>query len=212
MKLVSFFSMILIFMQVNAKPPVKLITGDIILLEMSCQHCQVISKSTESNYSHSGVVIVDEYNRVQVAHANGYVHFQALNDFLNLSKKSSYKILRLHELEKMKSNRVNFNNFQERVRKDYLQYFDGKESDDTFRWNSYDHLGRPSYYCSEFITKLLNPYLNIKIPIAPMDFSENWDFWFKFFKADVPQGELGNSPSTFDSPNLCKTLFTKKGE
>ena len=56
------------------------------------------------------------------------------------------------------------------------------------------------------ITKLLNEFLNTKIPTEAMDFTENWDYWERVYDGNVPQGEPGNSPSTFALPTLSNFL------
>ena len=134
------------------------------------------------NFHFNNIVVTAMYNRIDID-----TSITGARPYDFLMKKYGEDILGLDQ-----TNIKIF--FEQKLRKSYFRTFNGAPFDPEYRWNNHDHVGRELYYCSEMITKLLNPFLKDKIPVRPMDFSGNWDFWHHYFLGDVPQGELGNSP------------------
>ena len=178
-------------------------TGDVILVELNCYGCTLIASTTDSRFSHSGVVIREE-REIYVAEALGDVHLLRLSDFLRRAK--SYEIYRNKEIAHLKI-AGRFQEFEDNFVKLY-QSFHGLPFDREYLWDNFDSVGREKLYCSEFLTKILNPFLSSKIPVEPMDFSENWEYWQEYFRGEIPQGKLGNSPATFSQSEDFFLIFS----
>jgi hypothetical protein len=84
----------------------------------------------------------------------------------------------------------------------------GAEYDHDFRWDNLGHDGREALYCSELVTKLLNPFLENDIPTKLMDYTQNAEAWSRYFRGNVPQGLPGNSPGDFERSSLFFEVAT----
>ena len=179
-----FWSLLLI---VSAQA-LELRSGDIILLPMKSYVCRLIETSTNTPFCHSGVVILDGNNRPFIAEALGTVRAVSVESFLARADRPP-QLFRPRELVGLDVNRQLLDIF--------IRDFYGAGFDHQYLWDNYDEQGRELFYCSEFITKLLNHLLNEKIPTHPMDYSVNYDFWFNYFHGEVPHDKEGNSPGDF---------------
>jgi hypothetical protein len=90
----------------------------------------------------------------------------------------------------------------------YQNTFDGILYDKDFLWNNFDETGREKMYCSEFISKFLQGFLGIELPLKRMKFDRNRDQWLVYFKGNPPDGMWGNSPGDFEKSDK----FFKAGE
>lgn len=155
--------------------------GDVILLDLDCYSCQKIEDETFGPYSHSGV-IVEVAGKKVVAQSLSKVHHVTIKAFLNFASKPA---LHLRPKEITPEQKTYLSEL-------YLQKYQGHLFDHDFLWDN------ETYYCSEFIYKLLNDAQVLNdLVAAPMDFSRNYDFWKIYFHGEPPQGELGISPNDF---------------
>ena len=159
--------------------------GDILLQPLHCWSCSLIQAQTKSEYSHIGVVIETNGKSVWVAESFFNVRKITLAEFKSKTQKqSSIKVIRpfyvAHKLSMY-----------------YQQFFHGLSYDNKFRWYNSDELGE-KIYCSELVYKLFK-MSGMHIPrINPMKFDINREHWERFFRGDIPDGELGISPEDFN--------------
>lgn len=176
--------------------------GDLILLPLDCYLCQMIEDETQSIFSHIGIIIRNREGKLMVAESWGKVRMVTISSFLIRSEKGqSCELYRSYQLDDLYSYKEFFNQFSAGISKLYFQKFQGLRFDSNFLWDNVDDQGKEKLYCSEFVTKILNSFLNDPITPYPMTFERNWQFWNRYFKGNVPQGELGNSPAFFEKSN-----------
>jgi hypothetical protein len=169
----------------------ELKAGDVLLISLNCYECRMIESETNSTFSHSGVVLFDENNNLKVAQSIGRIALFDLNTFLkNITKGSNISIYRSHNLE-------NGNVTHEKMLKLYKEKYEGIAFDRNYLWNNFDQNKKELLYCSEFIAKFLDNFLDEKTIPRPMTYKKHFDYWFNYFKGNVPEGELGNSPAEF---------------
>jgi hypothetical protein len=167
---------------------------------MNCYSCHIIESETGSPYSHSGL-LVREDNEWIVLEALEKVKKTPLETFKKYVRPGTKPHLyRLKEWEQEDQAR------NQKILNRFHESYDGRPFDRSYLWNNLAPNGDEFLYCSEMITKLLNEFLNTKIPTEAMDFTENWDYWEQVYDGHVPQGEPGNSPSTFALPTLSNFL------
>ena len=201
MKFLWFLLIVLIFnpalSTVKQDKVLRFLTGDIILLPLDCRVCEMIEDETGTPYSHSGIVINDEMGHPMVAEALGDVHLISVEEFLSrLPHGKEAMLFRSVELAYLYiEDEFDFYHYEQNLRRDYFERYHGLKFDSAYKWDNFDKDSRELLYCTEMITKLLNPYLTDKIPVKPMSFDRNWAFWSRYFLGKVPQGELGNSPA-----------------
>jgi len=181
-------------------------TGDVILLPLDCYSCAAIADEEQSEFSHSGVVILDENDEAWVAESLSKVKLVPLKDFLaRVAKGKNAVAYRAHELDLLYlygATGSEFDSFKARAREVFATKFRGLPFDRDFLWDNFNEQGQEKLYCSEFIAKFLNNFLRVKIQPYAMDFLRNWDFWLGYFNGNIPQGKLGNSPASFSRSNL----------
>lgn len=175
-------------------------TGDVVLLSLNCYECRVIESETESLFSHSGVVIVDEEGTTKIAQSLGSLdHFTYAaftknitpGTYVHVYRPREFKNLSATALELLEKNMLDV--FNERFR---FAPFDSK-----YLWNNFSKSGVELLYCSEFIAKFLDHFLKNKTITFPISYKKHFDYWTKYFKGPVPEGELGNSPASFSRDN-----------
>jgi hypothetical protein len=90
-------------------------------------------------------------------------------------------------------------------------YFDQKMNglsfDPYYLWDNVDEKGNELIYCSEMVQKTLNSALSTPLPTTKMDFTPNWDYWYRYYNGNVPQGAAGNSPGYLATVDDLITLF-----
>jgi len=55
--------------------------GDVVLLSLNCMECRVIESETNSLFSHSGIVVIDQDKKVTIAQSLGSVALYSFADF-----------------------------------------------------------------------------------------------------------------------------------
>lgn len=171
----------------------ELQSGDIVLISFNCYECRVIESETNSLFSHSGVVLREEDNTIFVAQALTQVRLSPLQEFLkNRTPGTKAYIYRSYELK----NRYDNLDVGKSMRDVFEKDFKGLPFDSKYFWNNFDEKGRELLYCSEFVAKFLDRFLSTPSIIFPLTYQKNYDYWFKYFKGHVPEGEMGNSPAS----------------
>ncbi len=160
--------------------------GDVILQPMRCYLCRLIEMHEESSFSHMGVVVDVEGERVWVAEALGVVRLVELGEFLQKGG-STREHLWLRPRESGPFPLL-------AAVKPWL----GAPYDHEFRWNNVAADGREKLYCSELVAKLLNLFLVDDLPTKTMDYSRHRTEWERYFRGQVPDGLPGNSPADFE--------------
>ncbi|WP_127716890.1 YiiX/YebB-like N1pC/P60 family cysteine hydrolase [Halobacteriovorax sp. HLS] len=187
-RLLLTISFVLSINALSAMPKLKV--GDIILLDLDCYSCQVIEDETNSRFSHSGVVISDG-RELYVAQSLSNVHHLKVNDFLRMTKKFIVKrpVVNIDRFKKYHWQVYKRNYYQ--LPFDYLYLWDDE-----------------SLYCSEFIYKFMNALIDFKnFEVAPMDFSNNWNYWEDHFGTTPPQDMPGISPEDFNKSKDFKLIY-----
>jgi hypothetical protein len=182
----------------------ELKVGDILLQPLDCWSCSLIEAQENTIYSHMGIVIQTSPT-VLVAEAQGTVRSLSLDVFRSKNQKGQNLSVRrfrsdsaVRYLESMKRTFLEF----------YKNDFEGLKYDKEFLWNNIDETGREKLYCSEMITKLLQGFMRIELPIKRMKFDRNREAWIKYFQGNPPDGKWGNSPADFE----LSELFYEVGE
>ncbi len=170
--------------------------GDVVLLSLNCYECRVIESETDSLFSHSGVVVVDENGRTRIAQSLGRLdHFSFAEFTKNITPKTFVHVYRPRELKNLSNEK---RALLEKVMMDvFNEKFKNAPFDSRYMWNNFNAQGVELLYCSEFIAKFLDHFLSLKTTIAPISYKKHYDYWLKYFKGQVPDGELGNSPASF---------------
>ncbi len=172
--------------------------GDILLQPLDCWSCSLIEAQEESTYSHMGMVL-ETQPEVVVIEALGKVRRMTLAEFnARTEKGQKLSVRRFRHPEAQAYLRKN----KEELKTLFATDFEGLLYDHDFLWNNFDEEGRQKLYCSEMITKLLQYFLNIELPIKRMKFDKNRDQWIKYFKGTPPDGKWGNSPASFENSEL----------
>lgn len=172
--------------------------GDILLQPLDCWACSLIEIEENTIYSHMGIVVSE--NPVLVAEAyHPAVRVISLEEYLAKTQKGQRNLV----LRFIKKNRSQGKKLLEEVRA-----FSGKKYDSLFLWDNVDEQGEELLYCSEFISKLMEPIWEVDLPIKRMHFVKNRDEWSRYFRGKIPDREWGNSPGDFERSNL----FYKVGE
>lgn len=183
--------------ELNSK---ELLTGDILLQPLNCWSCRLIEQQEDSEYSHIGIVIIDN-GKVKVAEAYGQVQLVSLADFLKKTHpEKSVKVRRLdHHF-------FNFENFETKI-KDSVNRFLGNPYDRRFLWENSIN-GKEAIYCSELVYKVIYPQVKFW-DLAPkiMLFDQNAQLWDRYFRGETPRGKLGISPEDFNKSRDFRTLW-----
>ncbi|MBY0517388.1 MAG: hypothetical protein K2P81_10790 [Bacteriovoracaceae bacterium] len=171
--------------------------GDVVLQPLRCYLCSMIETHERSIYSHMALVVQTE-PEVLVTESWGKVRVTSLSTFINKGDLTRpHLAIRLNE----------------EPPKDLMEAIlplIGSDYDHDFRWDNLGSDGREALYCSELITKVLNPYLQNQIPTKIMDYTENHEAWSRYFQGHIPQGLPGNSPADFERSPLFRPVATLK--
>lgn len=181
--------------------------GDVITLSLNCYECRMIESETDSAFSHSGVVVIDEQGRTRIAQSLGRLDHFSLAEFTkNITPGTKVSVFRPRE----------FNNLNPEARdvleKDMLTVFNEKYKnapfDSKYLWNNFNSKGVELLYCSEFIAKFLDHFLSQKTVPFPISYQKHYVYWMTYFKGVVPDGELGNSPASFSRDTRFEFIGT----
>lgn len=180
--------------------PSELKTGDLILLPLDCDLCELIRGEEKSDYSHIGVYL--EPN--QVLEAWGSVKSTSLSSFVN-RKKIAVPVL---------VKRPNFNVPTQRAKNIFEKIYSGLDYDSYFKWSRRPttiNRANKALYCTEFAYFFLLHFgHNVPRPKA-MHFEYNRDAWINYFSKLNPAGsppddEPGLSPGDFERFNGFENL------
>lgn len=193
-KLNYFFILFIVSLPLFA---LELKSGDVILISFNCYECRVIESETNSRFSHSGVILINQKSEIKVAQALGIVGLVSLQDFLkNKTPNTKAAIYRSKQIQ---------DNNKEDISNKMLSLFNanylGLKFDSKYLWNNIDEHGNELLYCSEFVAKFLDNFLSTSTAPYPLTYLKNYDYWFKYFKGNIPEGELGNSPQSLANDN-----------
>lgn len=199
----SFLFISLLLFSINSKAR-DFRSGDVILVPLYCYSCPIIEDETNSDYSHSGVVI-KENNEIYVLESLGQVKATKLKEFLGRvrpgRKAGLFRNKELELLNNAKLNRKLISNFKKN--------FEGLPFDSNYLWNNFDEQGREKLYCSEFVTKFLNQFLKRKVGKSVMTYNRNRAFWKKYFAPNpIPIGKIGNNPGHFQRHSMFYKVRT----
>ncbi|MBM4251483.1 MAG: hypothetical protein FJ146_05895 [Deltaproteobacteria bacterium] len=203
--------------KVYALPDFPLQSGDVILLSLDCYVCKAISRTTDSPFNHSGLVLDvvrsaeganyrDAY--VMVAQALGTTDTLSLQEFLGQGRSGQrYAILRPRELHLLSAaDPLRYQDLMQKMQSYFDKKMRGRAFDDAYLWDNVATDGLELLYCSEMIQKTLNHILREPIPPVSMDYRKMWDFWSDYFDGHVPQGEPGNSPASLAASPMMMIL------
>ena len=189
-------SLILSLLYLYSAFALDLQNGDVLLISFNCYECKVIESETNSPFSHSGVVIKNENHEIRIGQSLGFVALYPIDQFLkNKTPGTNISVYRPKEF-------LNMNSFERSFLEDQMllvfnENFKGAPFDTKYLWNNFDKEGRELLYCSEFIAKYLDHFLNTPTTPYPLSYKKNEVFWIQYFRGPIPEGELGNSPSSF---------------
>jgi len=173
---------------------------DVVMISLNCYVCRIIESETDSDYSHSAIVLRSENGEVMLAEALGKVKTISLQDFsARLRQGGRLSIFRAQEMEDLYrfDNRL-FSQVKAKLEKIYVEKYEGLPFDKEYLWNNYDQKGREKLYCSEFVVKFLNNFLQSPLKALPMSFTRHWDAWRQIFGSRPPQGRPGMSPGDLE--------------
>lgn len=175
-------------------------SGDILLISMPCYLCSVIENETDSEFSHLGIILKTDTGTF-VLDSTGKVQKTKLSAFVDKAKKFSFlKLIRSKQANLLPDSFIM--NLVFRVD------FEGAPYDPYFLVDN--KIGkRTALYCSEFVKEYFDAF-GIKTPdYQPMTFTKNLDIWQKYYegiKYEIPEGEPGINPESFNQSNLYKSI------
>ncbi|MDD4973172.1 MAG: YiiX/YebB-like N1pC/P60 family cysteine hydrolase [Bacteriovorax sp.] len=184
------------FLGLNFSHAFDLKAGDVLLISFNCYECRVIESETNSKFSHSGVIIKNELNEIFVGQSLGHVALYPLDQFLkNKTPGTIVSIYRPKEFLNLQN--AERTALEERMLSTFNSIFKDAPFDTKYLWNNFDEHGRELLYCSEFIAKFLDHFLESPTIPYSLTYKKNEAYWFKYFQGVIPEGELGNSPASF---------------
>lgn len=170
--------------------------GDVILFSFNCYECRVIESETNSNYSHSGVVLEKINGKILIGQSLGFVTKTELSEFLKYKTPNTFADVFRPKAFKYFTNE-NYFNLSKKFNYIFTNQFENAPFDVTYLWDNYDKHGRELLYCSEFIAKFLDYFLPTPTVPKLLSYQKNEEFWKKHFLGNIPQNVLGNSPVSF---------------
>lgn len=171
-------------------------SGDVLLISFNCYECRVIESETNSLFSHSGVIVKNEKKEIRVGQSIGFVALYSVDEFLkNKTPGTLVSVYRPKEFIHLTG--AEQSSLEQRMLETFNLNFKGAPFDVRYIWNNFDRQGRELLYCSEFIAKFLDHFLGAPTIPFPLSYKKNEQYWFKYFKGDIPEGTLGNSPASF---------------
>lgn len=200
-----FLFMAFLFLRLNTAMSFELNSGDVLLISFNCFECRVIESETNSTFSHSGIVVKNELNEIRIAQSLGKVELYSLEQFLkNITpgtNVSVYRPLSFFNLTSAEYKRLN-----RKMLSIFNSKFKGAPFDVRFLWDNFDKNGIELLYCSEFIAKFVDNFLDTPTLPYPLSYKKNNDYWLKYFNGEIPEGVLGNSPASFSSDKRFVSL------
>ncbi len=192
------YPLILLTLFLGASRASELRPGDVLLQPRLCYLCRLIERQEGSPYAHMAVVVRGGEDPL-VAESLGEVRVLPLGDFLAQSDPARHVLIRRP---------VEEGPFP---LEDAIQPLLGAPYDDVFLWDNYSPDGREALYCSEMVTKLMNPFLREKIPTKTMRYVHDRELWERYFGGLPPDGRPGNSPGDFERSQLFRSIGEYRG-
>lgn len=195
--MISLFKTVVLFTLLNfSVHGLELKSGDVLLISFNCYECRMIESETNSPFSHSGVVVIDSNKEIKVAQSLGFVALYPMDKFLkNKTPGTNVAVYRPKEFTQLENyERLNL---EAKMLEIFNQDFKGAPFDVRYLWDNFDKSGRELLYCSEFIAKYLDRFLGIATIPFPISYKKNEQYWFQYFKGDIPVNAYGNSPASF---------------
>ena len=181
--------------------------GDVLLISLNCFECRMIESETNSAFSHSGVVVVDENGQKRIAQSLGRLDLFTYDAFSkNKTPQSLISVYRPKEFKNIKGSHLK--KLELDMHNVFLEKFKNAPFDSKYLWNNFSASGVELLYCSEFIAKFLDHFLRQKTITFPISYQKHYDYWFQYFKGVVPEGELGNSPAAFSRDDRFEFVGT----
>lgn len=178
----------------------ELRSGDVILQSFDCRRCRLIQSESNSPWNHVGVVVKDQNGDIKIAES--FTGVALIDPSLYLARGSLNVLFRSKDLLHLYENPDAFLQFEKELTELYYEKFQGSSYDTAFLWDNWGSNGRETLYCSEFVTKILNPFLREAIVPYPMSFKKNYEAWRVVFKGNVPEGLPRVGPVYFSRSNL----------
>lgn len=172
----------------------ELQSGDILLQELDCYACPYIEAQERTRFAHMGLYLKVE-KKDMVLESWGQVRLTTLNDFKARSRSGA----------KLQVRRLRHIPFSSKQLVQAAAAYLGLSYDEEFLWDNFDDKGE-KLYCSELITKVLQAAGVKRLPLKPMRFDVNPDFWRRYFNGRIPWYEPGNSPADFERSQLFMTV------
>jgi hypothetical protein len=190
------FFILFFFLRLNPSQAFELKSGDVLLISFNCYECRVIESETNSLFSHSGIVIKNEQNEIRIGQSLGFVALYPIEQFLkNRTPGTSVSVYRPKQFIDLDlADQIILNHQMLAI---FNSDFLGAPFDARYEWDNYDELGRELLYCSEFIAKFIDHFLDTPTIPYKLTYKKNESYWFKYFKGKIPEGVLGNSPASF---------------
>lgn len=187
---------LLTLLRFNLAQAFDLHAGDVLLISFNCYECRVIESETDSLFSHSGVVVMNETHELRIGQSLGFVALYPLDQFLkNKTPGTSVWVYRPKEFSNLTS--TESAELEKKMLSTFRSDFAGAPFDEKYLWDNFDAKGRELLYCSEFIAKFLDRFLDTPTIPYPLSYKKNEAYWKQYFKGIVPEGVLGNSPVSF---------------
>lgn len=177
--------------------PSLLKAGDVLLISLNCYECRVIESETNSRFSHSGIVVKDEAGELRIAQSISSIALYTLAQFSKYKTPgTAIAVYRPHEFADLSIEEKD--RLEKRMLNIFNQHFKGLPFDRRYLWDNYNSEGLELFYCSEFVAKFLDRFLSTPTIPFPLSYKKNMAYWFLYFKGDVPEGVLGNSPASLE--------------
>lgn len=178
----------------------ELRSGDVILQSFDCRKCRLIQSESNSPWNHVGIVVKDQNGEIKIAES--FTGVALIDPSKYLARGTLNVLFRSQELLALYKIPEDFEQFEKKLSQLYFEKFQGASYDTAFLWDNMGSNGQETLYCSEFVAKILNPFLTQKIISYPMSFQKNYEAWKIVFKGNVPEGLLGLGPVYFSQSSL----------
>ncbi len=193
-----FFILTLVTLKTLTAQAYDLKVGDLLLQPMSCSLCTLITEEESTRFAHVGLVLSTS-PQVLIAEALGNVHTISLPDFVARTTQGE-TILALRYRNSAITR--DLESRQPQLEKLFQSEYGGLSYDSEFRWNNFDSAGNEKMYCSEMITKLMQQFNGLELPVKRMHFLKNREKWSAYFHGNIPDGQWGNGPADFERSDL----------
>lgn len=174
-------------------PPHRLHEGDLILLSMPCYFCGLIEKTTQSQFSHVGIIHKSQSGKLSVIMAVPPKVMEVDLEFLVSHARQAPSFFRFKQKHLRETSKIAAR---------FAPYYLGTPYDDKFE------LGEDKLYCSELIYFLFMRAAGREVfHLQPMRFSPYENEWQLYFQGTpIPEGKLGVSPQDIANSSFLKLV------